>query len=273
MSEKTSTSDIADTITRCSDAIAHRQTLIAEVVEKIASARERALAVSADAVLGRASEREAVNARAALEKLEADWRTWVLEVDGLKQRHQQLTADLGFAERQNQLERTAAHALEAISAAQALDRNFAEDSPDDQRRTVVGFAEALRDLILANNAASEVWPDSTASYRPSAFAPGGIEPKVRLEQLGALLWAHICRATGDTLAYQVPPGVSPLAGSSREVFNGLKNRGESPLFATNFCGSWPGIFEHAGRPDLAEKVRAALENGGAGKKAARKAAA
>src|SRR5688572_14270988 len=86
MSEKTSTSDIADTITRCLDAIAHRQTLIAEVIEKIASARERALALSADAVLGRASEREAVNARAALEELEADRRTWQLEIDGLEER-------------------------------------------------------------------------------------------------------------------------------------------------------------------------------------------
>jgi hypothetical protein len=216
---------------------------------------------------------EAVNARAALEKLEADWRTWVLETDGLKQRHQQLMAELGAAERQDQLERTAAHALDAISAAQAVDRNFAEESPEDQRRSVVGFAEALRDLIVANNAASDVWPDSTAQYRPSAFAAGGFEQRARLEQLGALLWAHLCRATGDTLAYQVPPAISPLAGSSREHFNGMARAGVSPLFVTQFCGSWPGIFENAGRPDLAEKMRAALENGAAGKRVTRKAAA
>jgi hypothetical protein len=273
MSEKTSVREITEIITRCLDAIANRRVRIAESEEPITLARARALKLSADAVLGSASEREAINARAALDKLEAECRTWQLELDGLEQRHSELMAELAVAERQRQLELTAERAIEAISAALALDQHFAGESTAAQSRTIVGLGQALHDLIVANNAAAAAWPDPTAQYKPNAFSPGGMAEKVRLEQLGSLVWAHICRASGDTLAYSVPPAISPLAGSAREHFNGMARAGISPLFSQTFAGSWVGIFEHAGRTDLAEKMQEALEGGAAGKKGARKAAA
>lgn len=166
-----------------------------------------------------------------------------------------LKARLAEAEHQH-AQAEISHQLEGVVAPAAIELAAALHEAEAACKQ---YGQAMQRVISASTRAYNAWP---AAFAESAYHPQPINKNafggasLPLLELAARTHAMICAASDEAWPYLAPP---PITGSARTGKEALFQR-PGPL-AMEFASGWASLLDVvAERPDLAAKVRTAIES-------------